>query len=230
MKNIMQYIVIAAIGCLSLGSCETKQDWLDTGVSSPYHDCSIMDYLRKDTANWQLTVVLIERAGLTPLFEGKDENYPEITFFAPPSLSILRYVWDKASGKDIGNQRPLTEEEKNHPERLVQDLDPDWCREMVMRHVVKGKHLKESFAFRDMTYDIIAEEQTGGTDLVGEGGNCLRVWLEKSDYGGVSGAGAVNMYLYSFDAMQNVPLASPDIQPLNGVVHALNYNYVLGNI
>ena len=38
------------------------------------------------------------------------------------------------------------------------------------------------------------------------------------------------MYLYSFDAMEMVPLASPDIQPLNGVVHALNYNYVLGRI
>lgn len=230
MKNIMQYIVIAAIGCLALGGCETKQDWLDTGISSPYHDCSIMEYLRQDTANWQLTVALIERAGLTPLFEGQDEDYPEITFFAPPSFSILRYVWDRASGKDVGNQRPLTEEEKNHPERLVQALDPDWCREMVMRHVVKGKHLKESFAFRDMDYEIIAEEQTGGTDLVCESGNRLRVWREKSDYGGVSGAGAVTMYLYSFDAMQNVPLASPDIQPLNGVVHALNYNYVLGKI
>ena len=195
----MQYIVIAAIGCLALGGCETKQDWLDTGISSPYHDCSIMEYLRQDTANWQLTVALIERAGLTPLFEGQDEDYPEITFFAPPSFSILRYVWDRASGKDVGNQRPLTEEEKNHPERLVQALDPDWCREMVMRHVV-------------------------------ESGNRLRVWREKSDYGGVSGAGAVTMYLYSFDAMQNVPLASPDIQPLNGVIHALNYNYVLGKI
>ena len=141
MNKLLSSIIVVMI-CLGLAGCDTKQNWWDSGISSPYHDCSIMDYLRSDTANWGLTVVLIERAGLTPLFEGKDENYPEITFFAPPSFSILRHVWDEASGKDTGNQRPLTEEEKNHPERLVQALDPDWCREMVMRHVVKGKFLK----------------------------------------------------------------------------------------
>lgn len=42
--------------------------------------------------------------------------------------------------------------------------------------------------------------------------------------------GPETMYIYSFNAQQNVPLATPNIQPLNGVVHALNYNYVLGKI
>ena len=90
--NIWVYFLILA----GLSACDTKQDWFDSGISSPYHDCSIMEYLQKDTANWKLTVELIERADLTQLFEGKDPNYKEITFFAPPSLSILRYVWDKA--------------------------------------------------------------------------------------------------------------------------------------
>ena len=63
-------------------SC-TTQDWYDSGVSSPYHDCSIMEYLRKDSYNWELTVKLIERAKLTDMFEGKDPNYKEITFLHP---------------------------------------------------------------------------------------------------------------------------------------------------
>lgn len=79
-------IIISSFSC-------TSQDWYDSGVSSPYHDCSIMEYLRKDTYNWELTVKLIERAKLTDLFDGKDPNYKEITFFAPPSYSILRYLW-----------------------------------------------------------------------------------------------------------------------------------------
>lgn len=78
-------IIISSFSC-------TSQDWYDSGVSSPYHDCSIMEYLRKDTYNWELTVKLIERAKLTDLFDGKDPNYKEITFFAPPSYSILRYI------------------------------------------------------------------------------------------------------------------------------------------
>ena len=137
--NIWIYFLILA----GLSACDTKQDWFDSGISSPYHDCSIMEYLQKDTANWKLTVELIERAELTHIFEGKDPNYKEITFFAPPSLSILRYVWDKASGKeqfpgDPDRWRALSEDEKNHPEHLVQALDKDWCREMVFRFPEPG--------------------------------------------------------------------------------------------
>ena len=75
------------------------QDWYDSGVSSPYHDCSIMEYLRKDTYNWELTVKLIERAKLTDMFGGNDPSYKEITCFAPPSYSILRYRWDNVVEK-----------------------------------------------------------------------------------------------------------------------------------
>ena len=61
-------------------SC-TTQDWYDSGVSSPYHDCSIMEYLRKDSYNWELTVKLIERAKLTDMFEGKDFCTPKLFHF-----------------------------------------------------------------------------------------------------------------------------------------------------
>ena len=213
--------------CVSLFvACGTEQDWIDTGVSSPYHDCSILEYLRSDTMNWQLTVVLIEEAGLTQLFEGKDPNYKEITFFAPPSFSILRYVWDEK--KEAGEQ--LTPKELADARVLIRALGQDWCREIVMRHLVKGKYLKESCSFRNKEFSAAASEQDGCTDIICEGGNKLRVYRQTTDYGGVPDAGPVEMYIYSFDAMMNVPLASPDIQPLNGVVHALNYNYVLGNI
>ena len=66
--------------------------------------------------------------------------------------------------------------------------------------------------------------------LLAKAGTNYELTGEKTNYGGVTDAGAIFMYLYSFDAMEMVPLASPDIQPLNGVVHALNYNYVLGKI
>lgn len=84
MKNIGLLLLFVSLLC----SCDTKQDWYDSGICSPYHDCSIMEYLRGDTANWKLTVELIERAELTDLFEGNDPNYKEITFL--PRL-LLRY-------------------------------------------------------------------------------------------------------------------------------------------
>lgn len=93
-------------------------------------------------------------------------------------------MWDKASGKEQFPGEPerwrtLSEDEKNHPEHLVQALDKDWCREMVLRHVIKGKHLKDGIAFRDRDYEIESEEQTGGTDFTCESGNKLRAYREK---------------------------------------------------
>ena len=90
-------------------SCDTQQNVINSGVSSPYHDCTILDYLRGDEYNWELTVAMIERAGLQDLFEGRVDSLPEITFFAPPSYCILRYLWD------------------NNMES-VDELTPEFCR------------------------------------------------------------------------------------------------------
>lgn len=196
---------------MTLTGCDTKQNWIDTGVSSPYHNCSIMEYLRGDAYNWELTVEMIERADLTDLFEGQVDTLPEITFFGIPSYSILRYLWDNEM-------------------ESVNELTPEFCRETVLNHVVKGKYLKADIAYRNPNYLITDSQQDGGTELITLGGRQLKAYVDKSEYGGVPDAGAETMYLYSFSAYTQVPLASPDIQPLNGVVHALNYNFVLGRI
>ena len=196
---------------MTLTGCDTKQNWIDTGVSSPYHDCSIMEYLRGDAYNWELTVEMIERADLTDLFEGQVDTLPEITFFGIPSYSILLYLWDN----DMES---------------VSELTPAFCRETILNHVVKGKYLKADIAYRNPNYLITDPQQDGGTELITLGGRQLKAYVDKSEYGGVPDAGAETMYLYSFSAYTQVPLASPDIQPLNGVVHALNYNFVLGRI
>ena len=196
---------------MALTGCDTKQNWIDTGVSSPYHNCSIMEYLRGDAYNWELTVEMIERADLTDLFEGQVDSLPEITFFGIPSYSILLYLWDN----DMES---------------VSELTPAFCRETILNHVVKGKYLKADIAYRNPNYLITDPQQDGGTELITLGGRQLKAYVDKSEYGGVPDAGAETMYLYSFSAYTQVPLASPDIQPLNGVVHALNYNFVLGRI
>lgn len=211
MKTSIYYIVMCICILFVFTSCDTKQEWWDSGVSSPYHDCSIMEYLRTDNYNWELTVELIERAKLTDLFEGQVDTLKEITFLAPPSYSILRHLYDNG----FENISEISQEE---------------CRELVLKHVIKGKHLKEKIAFRNPDYLITDTKQNSYTEFTCLGGNKIRVWKDKSAWGGVPDVGPETMFIYSFDAQQNVPLATPDIQPINGVVHALNYNYVLGRI
>ena len=129
-------------------------------MSSPYHDCSMMEYLRGDKYNWELTVQMIERGGLTDMFEGKEAGYEKITFFAIPSYSILRYLWDN----DL---------------ETVNDLTSEFCRTTILNHVVKGKYLKADIAYRNMDYLITDEKQDGGTSLTTEGGRKLKAYVDK---------------------------------------------------
>ena len=84
---MLRYILLNSWVLLFLVGCDTKQNVIYTGVSNPYFDGTIMDYLRSNKGNWELTVEMIERAGLVDLFEGNDESVPEMTFWAPPSYS-----------------------------------------------------------------------------------------------------------------------------------------------
>ena len=146
---------------MALTGCDTKQNWIDTGVSSPYHNCSIMEYLRGDAYNWELTVEMIERADLTDLFEGQVDSLPEITFFGIPSYSILLYLWDN----DMES---------------VSELTPAFCRETILNHVVKGKYLKADIAYRNPNYLITDPQQDGGTELITLGGRQLKAYVDKS--------------------------------------------------
>lgn len=210
MKTLYKYLLCVVMAGMSF-SCDTQQDVWDTGVCSPYHDCSIMEYLRGDNYNWELTVKLIEQAGLTDLFEGKVDSMPEITFWGIPSYSVLRYLYDNKLDS-------------------VAEIDVNVAKNLVLKHVTKGKILKKDVGVRDKKYYIYESQQTGGTDLYTLGGSHLRAYIDLSDYMFVPDGGAKTMFLYSFTVKSMVPLSSPDIQMFNGVVHALNYNFRLGKM
>ena len=200
-----------------LSAC-TQQNVINTGVSSPYHDCNIMDYLRSDKYNWELTVQMIEHAGLTDLFEGRVDTLPEITFWGIPSYSIQRFIFDSQENEDI--ETVYTK---------VTEIPQSLCREFLLKHVTKGKILKADIAYKNKKYEINEEGQDGGTWITCLAGNRFIAYREGSDYGGVPDAGSVSLKCWSFK-WGKIPMASPDIQPTNGVVHALNYSYRLGHI
>ena len=177
-----------------------------------------MDYLRADDYNWELTVAMIERAGLTDLFEGQVDTLPEITFWAPKSYSIARWLLD--SQKDAVPGSTYT---------TVEDVPVELCRELILSYVVKGKYLKADIAYRNMSYYINDEEQDGGTDMETLTGCQLRAYLLGSDWQGVADAGPVTLNLWSF-TYGEISVVTPDIQPVNGVIHALDYNALFGNI
>lgn len=212
MKPQLKTILIYFLLSFFLFSC-TKQEIIDTGTSNPKFNGTIMQYLRQDTYNWGLTVEMIERGGLTELFEGKVDSLKEITFFGPTSYSILRHLYDNKMDS-------------------VDQLSPQFCKESILKHIVKGPFLREKIPFRNKQFYIYDPQQPSVSYLSMStlGGNKLRAYLEKKPYGGVPDVGPIEMFLFSMTANTQVPLASPDIQPSNGVVHSLNYNYKLNNL
>lgn len=193
-------------------SC-TKQEVIDAGIAKAEFDGSILDYLKKDSYNWGLTVQMIERADLQNVFEGKVDTLQDITFFGPTSFSILRHLYD------------------NNLERVDQ-MSKEFCRETILQHIVKGKILKRDIPFRNRAYYIFDPLQSPNNyiEKVTLANSKLRMYLEKTAYQDIPDAGPIVMYVYSMTANTFVPLASPDIQPKNGVVHSLNYNFKLNNI
>lgn len=208
MKNLFTLLLIPC-----LFAC-TKQKVIDTGISSPFHKGTLMQYLRGDDYNWKLTVEMIERAELTSVFDGQVDSLKEITFLGPTSHSILRYLY-------VNNLDSVSQ------------LSREFCKETLLKHIIKGKYLKEQIPFRDMQYYIFAPEQPADRYLKLKtlGGIEIRAYLQQGDFSEhVPGAGPVEMFLYSITGKTFIPLASPNIQPKNGVVHSLDYNYKLNNL
>lgn len=191
-------------------ACNTKYDYIDTGISNGVHDCSMLEYLQSDRYNWDSAVVMIRRAHLEPLFEGQEPGYEQITFFGPTNHSIRNWMLDSAY-------------------MAIDKIPEDSCRMLILRHVVKGRH-----RMIDIPNGSIATSQeegrNGGVELVTPEGNTLWLYTVKSPWYGVEDAGPLTLNMISLDLQQGVPFACPDIQTNTGIVHSLDYNYEFGQI
>ncbi|HJA16382.1 MAG TPA: hypothetical protein H9796_15120, partial [Candidatus Butyricimonas faecavium] len=81
----MEKLIIIML-LIVLGACNTKYHYVDTGISNGIHDCSMLEYLRGDSYNWDTIVRVIERADLSLLFD-KDDVDNQITFLGPTNHS-----------------------------------------------------------------------------------------------------------------------------------------------
>ena len=190
---------IIGIVLLFIGTSCTKNEFVKTGVSNGRFDGSMLEYMEAHSYDWDST-------GLESLFDGDEK----ITFFGPTNFSILRYMLE------------------NDIER-VQDMDVDFCRSTLLRHVMSGKMMRSDFK-----HGVAAT----GSDLKGEGGdtytmmggNVIWAYTFKEEYNKVAGMGPLLLHVTSLDGHKKIEIASGDIEPDNGVVHSLAYNFTLGEM
>lgn len=189
-----------------LGACE-KNDFHDSGLANGKHDCSMWEYMQEDPDNWDSVRLIIQRAGLQQLFEGRDPAYPEITFFGPVNYSVARFLLK------------TTDEEGNRLYRSVQDVPEDVCRQMVLSHILPRRMMKEDFDYE------IKGTDTGGSILQTLTGIDLRVYRIKSPYYDIPDIGPEYLAIHALEKGYKVDVLSADIETTNGVVHSLSNTY-----
>ena len=91
MKKIFLLIVVVVATLGFTTSC-TKYNFADTGTSVGYHDCTMWDYFKQDSYNWDSLVIMAEHAGLQEIFMGTSSYGKNLTVFGMTNHSIRRYL------------------------------------------------------------------------------------------------------------------------------------------
>lgn len=205
-KHIIGWICLLVLA----GAC-TKDNFVNSGVSNGRHEGkNIIEYMEEHPYDWSLTLELIRHAGqdIVTLFEGKDPEYKEITFFGITNNSIRRYLFENEI-------------------ESVTDISSDWCREILLQHVVNGKMWRKDFPVGEP--DEFNMMEPGGIMLTTLAGTKLWVCIVVREQEGIIQNVAKPIYLRFMKSSRNFGVASGDIEPDNGVIHALEYNFTLGD-
>ena len=204
MRKLLLGIVVMA----GIASCTTNYDIKDTGIANGKHDMTMYEYFQTDLFNWDSLLVMIDRAGLQDLFEGKRKGFEDITFWGPTNYSVRRWMLEN----DINS---------------LTDVNPEECERLVLAHVVKGRTMLDDIPRGSIGVDGLS----GGMEMTGaDNDNPMLAWTEQLPYNGVIGVGAVVINLRSLRTMTDIDTASSNIETNTGVVHSLHPNYTLGEL
>lgn len=204
----VMYMIIVA-GLLFMSSC-TKDNFVSTGISKGRFDGNMLEYMAAHTYDWDSVRVMIQHAGddMVELFEGRASGHEAITFFGLTNHSIRRYL--------------LRNEKKQ-----ISDLDPEWCKDILLQHVVDGKYYRKEIPEGEP--GDYGTAGTGGITLRTLGGTDLWVFAIVQEKDGIVENAARPIFVNFKKSNKEVGVASADIEPDNGLVHALEYDFTLGD-
>ena len=213
----MQYkkIIIGALIAVVALSMGCKKDYYeDTGVHTPNYNGTIMQYLEAKPEYFDSVIKVIKLAGMEDVFKKE-----EITFFAPADSSIKRTIAFVNNQLEILG-KPLV--------RRLEQIKPEVWRRQLSRYVFKEK--KAMNDFRQIDIDNLSAYP--GQIYASYDGLLMNVGVIYDDAGGVKYAGYRHLQLSfipsasaprDFASWYSADVASVNIAPTNGYVHALRY-------
>ena len=214
----MQYkkLIIGALIAVVAFTMGCKKDYYeDTGIHTPNFNGTVMQYLEAKPEYFDSVIKVIKLAGMEDVFKKE-----QITFFAPADSSIKRTInYVNQNLEALG--KPLV--------TRLEQIKPEVWRRQLSRYVFKEK--KSMNDFRQIDVDNLSAYP--GQIYASYDGLLMNVGVIYDDAGGVKYAGYRHMLL-SFIPSASAPrdfaswypayVASVNIAPTNGYVHALIYS------
>lgn len=212
--------IFAAVLLVGITACQKKDYYADSGKHEAKFQGSVLQYLKSKPDMFDSVVRIIDLAGMNDIFDKED-----ITFFAPADSSVrttLRLLNERLA--TLGNQSVTS----------LSQIKPEVWRNQLSRYLFKGKKSLTDYPQLDPG-NVSAYP---GRIYSSYDGEIMNVGVIYNDAGGVKYAGYRQLVL-SYIPSQSTPLdyqswypvtvASVNIAPSNGYVHALHFsNHVFG--
>jgi hypothetical protein len=215
MKKIFQRPL--ALICLVLLTQACKKDYYaDGGLANPVYNGTIYDYLTEKTMYFDTIKQIVDLAGMKDMMMSDT-----ITFFAPTD-DVIRVAMN-----DLNAERYATMKDSV----TLSDIGAEVWRKFLGMYILKGKRVAGTFP-RVSPENISAFP---GINYIMLDGYILNIGLEYTSYNGVEAVGPRILMVtdITFDPTNfrnnpKVRVVSSDIQPKNGVIHALSISHTFG--
>ena len=208
------FIVLLGTGC-------KKDDYFNnTGIHQANFDGTVLQYLKSKPAYFDSITKIIQIAGMENVFSDED-----ITFFAPADSSVratllqLNLVLRSQGNKEVTR---------------LEQIKPEVWRQQLSRYIFKGKKSMNEFPQIDPG-NLSAYP---GQIYSSYDGLIMNVGVVYNDAGGVRYAGYRQLRVSfipspsaprDYNSWYTATVASVNIAPVNGYVHALRYpNHYFG--
>lgn len=235
MKLIVKTAVVRlfAYALLLIGTwtaCKRDDYYVDGGLANPYYEGTILEYLEAKTDPFDTIAQIIRLAGLENEFTND-----EMTFFAPRDRDIKSLIGNYRINGSVNYQLYQLARDTI---KTLSDVDSLIWRKYLQRYMFKGKNLLADYPQID--FDVLNvypgqnyysyNNSVSNIGVVyndavsndGDGDDTDETTLKYMGYRQLHISYIPNISSPS-DNWKRVAVISSDIQPTNGVVHALDY-------
>ncbi|WP_173002966.1 fasciclin domain-containing protein [Chitinophaga sp. SYP-B3965] len=215
MKKIFRWPLVITLLVLLTQACK-KDYYVDGGKADPHYNGTIYDYLSEKKLYFDTIKQIVDLAGLKDMMTSDT-----ITFFAPTD-EMIRVCMNDLNGDRYATMKDSVK---------ISDIGAEVWRKFLGMYILKGK--RTAGTFPRVSPDNI--NAFPGINYIMLDGYILNIGLDYTSYNGVEGVGPrilmvtdVTFDPTNFRNNPRVKVVSSDIQPKNGVVHALSINHSFG--